>query len=253
MKSSTAYVLGTPLQRTTYVDLTAELQELSRQPRPFAVDFTNTHIVTMRRRDAQFRELTSRFDYFIPDAMPLIWCLNLQGAKLRDRVYGPTFMRECVLNSPAPFTHYFLGGSDECVKRLKDFFTSRNPAVKIVGTRSGYFNPEQESEIVEEINRLSPDFVWIGLGTPRQQAWIRRHKDGIKRGIVLAVGFAFDVNAGTKKDQPLWMQKYGLGWLYRLSSEPFRLGPRYLKFNFLFLFYLVCDGLRGRAWSGPQG
>jgi N-acetylglucosaminyldiphosphoundecaprenol N-acetyl-beta-D-mannosaminyltransferase len=202
----------------------------------------------MRRRDPQFRELTSRFDYFIPDAMPLIWCLNLQGAKLRDRVYGPTFMRECVLNSPAPFTHYFLGGSEDCVSRLKGFFVNRNPSVRIVGARSGYFKPDEEAEIVEEINRLSPDFVWIGLGTPKQQSWIYRHKDGTRRGIVLAVGFAFDVNAGTKKDSPVWMQKSGLGWLYRLSSEPRRLGPRYVKFNLLFLSYLLWDGLRGRAW-----
>jgi N-acetylglucosaminyldiphosphoundecaprenol N-acetyl-beta-D-mannosaminyltransferase len=252
MKSSTAYVLGTPLQRTTYAELSVELQEQSRQSNAFAVDFTNTHIVTMRRHDPQFRELTSQFDYFIPDAMPLIWCLNWQGAKLRDRVYGPTFMRECLLKSPAPFTHYLLGGSEECVRRLRDFFISKVPSIKFVGARSGYFKSDEESEIVEEINRLSPDFIWIGMGTPRQQSWIHRHKHEIKRGIVLAVGFAFDVNAGTKKDSPLWMQRSGLGWLYRLCSEPVRLGPRYLKYNFLFLFYLFWDGLRGRAWKAVQ-
>ena len=253
MNASSAYVLGTPLQRTSYAALTKELQELSREPRPFAVDFTNTQIVTMRRHDSTFRELTSRFDYFVPDAMPLTWCLNLQGAKLRDRVYGPTFMRECVLNSPTPFTHYFLGGSDECVRRLKDCFATRNPSVKIVGVQNGYFKPDDATRIVEEINRLSPDFLWVGLGTPKQQAWIHRHKNEIKRGIILAVGFAFDVNAGTKTDQPMWMQKTGLGWLYRLCSEPMRLGPRYLKFNSLFLFYLLWDGLRGRAWRRPNG
>lgn len=252
MKSQCSHVLGTPLQRTSYAGLTLELQELSRALQPFAVDFTNTHIVTMRRRDAAFREMTKCFDYFVPDAMPLIWCLNFQGAKLNDRVYGPTFMRECVVNSPAPFTHYFLGGSDECVARLKAFFLERNPSVNIIGTRNGYFKPDEEQTIVQEINRLSPDFVWVGLGTPKQQAWIRRHKHKIKRGIVLAVGFAFDVNAGTKKDQPMWMQKLGLGWLARLCSEPLRLGPRYVKFNSLFLFYLLWDGLRGRAWQGPQ-
>lgn len=249
MKASAAYVLGTPLQQTTYTDLTAELQDLSRQPQPFAVDFTNTHIVTMRRHDPRFRELTSRFDYFIPDATPLIWCLKLQGAKIGERVYGPTFMRECVLNTPVTLTHYFLGGSEECVQQLRMSFVSGNPSVKIIGARSGFFKENQQSEIVEEINRLSPDFVWVGLGTPRQQSWIHRHKHTIKRGIVLAVGFAFDVNAGMKKDSPVWMQKLGLGWLYRLCSEPLRLGPRYLKYNVLFLFYLLWDGLHGRAWK----
>jgi N-acetylglucosaminyldiphosphoundecaprenol N-acetyl-beta-D-mannosaminyltransferase len=249
MSASSFCVLGTPLQRCTYASLTADLQARTREAKPFAVDFTNTHIVTLRRREPEFRELTSRFDYFIPDGMPLIWCLNWQGAKLKDRVYGPTFMRECVLGSAALFTHYFLGGSQECVSRLKDAFLKKNPAVRIVGAHNGYFQPEEEPEILEEINRLSPDFIWIGLGTPRQQAWIRKYKEQIRRGIVLAVGFAFDVNAGTKPDAPFWMQRWGLTWVHRLASEPLRLGPRYLRHNFWFLFYLFRDGIRGRAWN----
>jgi N-acetylglucosaminyldiphosphoundecaprenol N-acetyl-beta-D-mannosaminyltransferase len=249
MNSSPASILGTPLQKTTYAGLTAELQNLSRQPRPFAVDFTNTQIVVLRRHDPQFREVTRAFDFFIPDGMPLIWCLNWQGAKLRDRVYGPTFMRECLLASPAPFTHYFLGGSEFCVRRLQEFFTGRNAAIKIVGARNGYFKPEDEPAILEEINRLAPDFIWVGLGTPKQQAWIHRNKNRIKRGIILAVGFAFDVTAGTKKDAPLWMQRLGLTWCHRLASEPLRLGRRYIYYNSLFLFYLLKDGLRGRAFG----
>lgn len=249
MSASSFCVLGTRLQCCTYAGLTADLQRRSSEGGVFAVDFTNTHIVTLRRRDPEFRELTSRFDYFIPDGMPLIWCLNRQGAGLRDRVYGPTFMRECVLASPAPFTHYFLGGNEECVNRLKEFFLKQNPNIRIVVARSGYFKTEQEPEIIEEINRLAPDFIWIGLGTPKQQAWIHKYKGQIRRGIVLAVGFAFDVNAGMKPDAPLWMQRWALTWVYRLASEPRRLGPRYLRHNFWFLFSLFWDGIRGRAWD----
>jgi N-acetylglucosaminyldiphosphoundecaprenol N-acetyl-beta-D-mannosaminyltransferase len=252
MNPPSFFVLGTPLQVCTYASLTADLQARSREAKVFAVDFTNTHIVTMRRHNAEFHELTSRFDYFVPDGMPLIWCLNWQGAKLRDRVYGPTFMRECMLASPAPFTHYFLGGNDECVSRLKETFLKQNPKIQIVGTRNGYFKPEDEPKILEEINRLSPDFVWIGLGTPKQQAWIHKYKSQIPRGILLAVGFAFDVNAGMKPDAPPWMQRMGLTWVHRLASEPRRLGPRYARHNFWFLFYLLRDGLCGKAWKGPE-
>jgi N-acetylglucosaminyldiphosphoundecaprenol N-acetyl-beta-D-mannosaminyltransferase len=249
MNESSFCVLGTPLQACSYASLAADLQARTKDSNSFAVDFTNTHIVTLRRHDAEFRELTSRFDYFIPDGMPLIWCLNRQGAKLRDRVYGPTFMRECVLSSPAPFTHYFLGGNEKCVIRLKEFFLKQNPNVQIIGARNGYFKAEQEAEILEEINRLSPDFIWIGLGTPKQQAWVYKYKSQIRRGIVLAVGFAFDVNAGMKPDAPLWMQRWGLTWVYRLASEPRRLAARYLKYNSFFLFYLLCDGVRGCVWK----
>ena len=246
---ATRHVLGTPLQCTSYAGFTARAQELARTGTTVAVDFTNTQIVTLRRHEPPFRELTSRFDYFVPDAMPLIWCLNLQGAKLEDRVYGPAFMRHCVLNSPAPITHYFLGGSEDCLTKLQAVFRTANPNIQIVGARNGYFKREDEPAIIEEINRLAPDFVWVGLGTPKQQEWIQRNKPIIRRGVVFAVGYAFDVNAGTKRDQPMWMQRLGLGWLFRLCSEPRRLLGRYVKYNSLFLFYLLWDGLRGKAWK----
>jgi N-acetylglucosaminyldiphosphoundecaprenol N-acetyl-beta-D-mannosaminyltransferase len=136
---------------------------------------------------------------------------------------------------------------------LREVFTPRNPKLKFVGgfhgrcEAAGVLSGAGETEVIEEINRLSPDFVWVGFGTPKQQAWVRQHKHLIRRGVILTVGFAFDTNAGMKSDAPPWMQRRGLTWLHRLGSEPRRLGPRYLKWNSLFLYYLVCDGLRGRA------
>lgn len=240
-------VLGTPLEVTSYADFTDRCQRLARVGRTTAVDFTNTQIVTMRRHEAAFREITTRVDHFVPDGMPLIWCLNRLGAGLRDRVYGPAFMRHCVLASPAPFSHYFLGGSVDCLNKLQDVFRQANPNLRVAGAQHGYFGREEEPQILDEINRLSPDFIWVGLGTPKQQDWIHRHKARIHRGVVLAVGFAFDVNAGTKPDAPAWMQRRGLTWVFRLASEPRRLFGRYLKYNSLFLYYLLRDGLRPKA------
>lgn len=235
-------LLGTPLLATTYEELIAYAHSLARRDGTHAIDFTNTHIVTLRRQDRHFREITSRFDHFVPDGMPLIWCLNARGAGLRDRVYGPTFMRRCLAASPPPWTHYLLGGSAECVAALQRKFT----AADVVGARDGYFSPDDEAEIVAEINRLAPDFIWVGLGTPKQQDWIHRHKTEIRRGVLLAVGFAFDVNSGLKRDAPPWMQRAGLTWVFRGLSEPRRLLTRYLRFNTLFLYYLVKDAFISR-------
>lgn len=246
--TSTYGVLGTSLHVTTYARLVSELQAICTKSEPVAVDFTNTQIVTLRRQQPCFRATTVCFDYFIPDGMPLIWCLNFQGARLKDRVYGPTFMRHCVLANPGQFSHYLLGGSEACLRQLRGRFLSLNSDIQILGFRNGFFSAAEEGEIVEEINRLSPDFIWVGLGTPKQQDWINRNKRKISRGIILAVGFAFDVNAGTKSDAPIWMQRCGLTWVFRLLSEPRRLGPRYLRSNFWFLAYLLWDGIRGRAW-----
>ncbi len=110
----------------------------------------------------------------------------------------------------------------------------------------GYFSAAEEESILDEIKRLDPDFIWVGLGTPKQQDWIYRYKSRLQRGVIFAVGFAFDVNAGTKKDAPAWMQRLGLTWLFRIVSEPRRLLGRYLKYNTLFLFYLARDTIFAR-------
>ena len=238
-------VLGTPLCSTTHAGLSDYCHRRVGEPGVLAVDFTNTHIVTMRRLRTDFRRLTLCFDHFVPDGMPLVWCMK--RIRPSGRVYGPEFLRECLGRSPAGCRHFFLGGSRECLRRLEARVREINPDLDLVGSQHGYFAPEEEEAVVERINALSPDFVWVGLGTPRQQQWIARWKSRIRRGVLLSVGYAFDVNAGTKPDSPGWMQQRGLGWLFRWVSEPRRLTGRYLKYNSLFLAYLLWDGIRGRA------
>ncbi len=240
-------VLGTPLQATTYSALSDFCHDRAKAPGVHAIDFTNTHIVAMRRSQPDFRELTSCFDSFVPDGMPLVWCMNWGKAELSDRVYGPRFMEECLRRTQPDYRHFFLGGSQACLDQLLRQAETLNPRLEVAGAQHGYFSEEAESEVVDSINELSPDFIWVGLGTPKQQQWIARWKSRISRGVLLAVGYAFDVNAGTKPDAPLWLQRRGLGWAYRLVSEPRRLAGRYLRYNSLFLFYLCWDGLRRRA------
>lgn len=249
------HVLDAPLLVTDYDELSACCVEWSREARCHLLEFVNTQIVTMHRHDAAFREVMSAYDDLVPDGMPLVWCLNRAGAGLEDRVYGPTFMRRFLEKAPAGSTHFLIGGSVDCGVRLREVFTQLNPGLKFVGNYHGRCGADgrlegaAENDVVEEINRLGPDFIWVGFGTPKQQAWARGHKALIRRGVVLTVGFAFDANAGMKSDAPGWMQRAGLTWLYRIVCEPRRLLPRYLKWNTLFLFYLLWDGLRGRAWG----
>jgi N-acetylglucosaminyldiphosphoundecaprenol N-acetyl-beta-D-mannosaminyltransferase len=240
-------VLGTPLAVTSYEELIEHCHNLMRLGGIWALNFANTQIVTKRRHEAAFCGMTSAIDLFVPDGMPLIWALNWRGANLTDRVYGPTFMRRFLDAAPFPATHYLLGGSEEGARRLRKRF----PGSSFVGgfhgncSTDGLLNEgSADSLVIEEINRIVPDFVWVGLGTPKQDAWIFRNKSRIKRGVILAVGFAFDVNAGTKADAPLWMQRRGLTWVFRILSEPRRLLGRYLRYNSLFIFYLLRDSLR---------
>src|SRR5512145_2796291 len=114
MMMQTLNVLGTPLLVTDYDKLGAACMKCARENRVIAMDFANTQIATMRRHDPAFRDLTASYDYFPPDGMPLIWCLNAAGAGMPDRVYGPIFMEKFLARVPGEYTHYLLGGSELC-------------------------------------------------------------------------------------------------------------------------------------------
>jgi N-acetylglucosaminyldiphosphoundecaprenol N-acetyl-beta-D-mannosaminyltransferase len=247
---------------TSYKDL-AEVFYGGPPDKPTIVDFTNTHITVLRLTDPKFRRCTESVDHFVPDSMPLTWCVNLAAGEtvMPDRVYGPEFMNRCLRNSPPHIKHYFLGASEDCLADLIKETTNLNPQLNICGSHHGYFKPDEWPRVLEQINASAPDVIWVGLGTPKQQEFTAWAKDKVNQGWLLNVGFAFDVNAGRKSDAPRWMQSVGLTWLYRLASEPKRLGPRYAKFNSLFLIYAFewfmtnrwLTGLLRQSWLSLLG
>ena len=117
-------------------------------------------------------------------------------------------MRQFLAAVPPEFTHYLLGGSAACGAQLRAVFGKLNPGIRFIGAFHGKCQPDgrmegaADQEVIEEINRLSPDFIWVGFGTPKQQAWVKRYKPRLRRGVILTVGFAFDVNAGMKARCP---------------------------------------------------
>jgi N-acetylglucosaminyldiphosphoundecaprenol N-acetyl-beta-D-mannosaminyltransferase len=237
---------------TDYNGLSSLLLENARIPcKSLAVDFANTQIVTMRRHDPEFGALSKAMDITVPDGMPLVWAMNRKGAGLKDRVYGPTFTRTFLATCPAGKTHYLVGGSEECGRKFRERMSVLNPSLNFIG---GYHGPcaadgllQDDEAVLAEIRKKKPDFIWVGLGTPKQYAWINRVKPLLNHAVLLAVGFAFDVNAGMKTDAPMWMQRLGLTWVHRMASEPRRLIGRYLKWNSLFLFYLGTEIVMHRA------
>lgn len=101
---------------------------------------------------------------------------------------------------------------------------------------------EEDEKIIQEINAANPDFLWVGLGAPKQEIWMAEHKDKIS-AVMIGVGAGFDFHAGTVKRAPAWMQRSGLEWLYRLFQDPKRLWKRYVVTNSKFMWYMILEGI----------
>ncbi len=242
-------VLGASVACVTYESAFNRIKELAQEPRPTAVCPANTHILAEIAHDADFAGVMRKFDLILPDGMPVVWALNRLGARLPDRVYGPYFMRHAIRNASRPWRHFFFGDSEECIKELRIAAAEMQPDIEIVGSISPPFRPfteEDETAFAEAINSAAPDFVWVALPGVRMERWIISNQARYRRGVFLAVGDGFTLLTGRRKFAPKWMQRAGLTWLYRLAAEPARLGPRYLKYNFLFIFYLLRSFLGGR-------
>jgi N-acetylglucosaminyldiphosphoundecaprenol N-acetyl-beta-D-mannosaminyltransferase len=245
-------LLGTPVACASYESALEYIKALARKAGPSAVCPANTHIIGEARNNVAFARILARFELVLPDGMPIVWALNLRGAALKDRVYGPYFMRHVLKHTPRPWRHFFFGDSEECLADLQRVLLELQPDINIVGMVSPPFRPfteEDEDTFADAINDAEPDFVWVALPGVRMERWIIENRARYRKGVFVAVGDAFALVSGRRSFAPAWMQQRGLTWFYRLAREPVRLGPRYLRYNSIFLFYLLWDMLRRRAWT----
>jgi len=251
----TCRVLTTPMAMIDYAGAVVLTQEWAKdRSRPYGVSATNTHGIALARHDPQFRSCLDQFDLNCPDGMPIVWYMNWQAPAmgvepLKDRVYGPTFMLRCLEQSGDQFSHFFLGGSEELLAELKSKLQMRFPQLRVAGTYSppfGQWSPEENERIFEAIRASKADYIWVGLGCPKQESWIGSNKDRLPPGVYVAVGAAFAFHAGRTRQAPMWVQSNGLEWAYRILTEPRRLFKRYVTYISLLLFYLVWDRIARR-------
>jgi len=242
-------ILGVPVACATYDSALDALKQLARQARPSAVCPANTHILGEARHNPAFGRVLAKFNLVLPDGMPVVWALNRRGAGLKDRVYGPYLMRHALRHTPRPWRHFFFGDSEACLADLRRTAAQLQPDIQIVGAISPPFRAlteQEEQSFAQAINQAAPDFVWVALPGVRMEEWIIANQARYQRGVFLAVGDAFTLLTGRRQFAPRWMQRLGMTWLYRALHEPGRLGPRYLQYNLIYLYYTLLDFLARR-------
>jgi N-acetylglucosaminyldiphosphoundecaprenol N-acetyl-beta-D-mannosaminyltransferase len=204
---------------------------------------TGVHGVVESQRDAALKAIHNRSGLTTPDGMPLVWCARWAGVDAVTRVYGPDLMLALLERARAAgWSSFFYGGGEGTADLLARQLESRYPGLRVAGTYTPPFRPLTDDEahhVTELINDSGADMVWVGLSTPKQERWMAEFIDRLNAPVLLGVGAAFDIHAGTLPQAPRWMQRSGLEWFYRLWREPRRLWRRYLRNNPAFVLSIL--------------
>lgn len=206
---------------------------------------TNVHTTVMSYENEEYKNIQNNSALILPDGNPLSSISRKRGYKEAQRVTGPDLMGELFkISEEKGYKHYFYGSTDNTLNLLKVKLKERYPKLNIVGVYSPPFKPNvtlENKEKLKEINDLKPDFIWIGLGAPKQEKWMSIHEDKLY-GVMVGVGAGFDYFADKIKRAPRWMQKNSLEWFYRFLQEPRRLFKRYFITNIKFIWNVYIRG-----------
>ncbi len=235
-------ILGVDIAVTNMKSVCGYLTKNLERLRGEYVCVSNVHTTVMAYNDASYREVQNGAAIAVPDGKPLSLICRLRGYQGAQRVAGPDLMPEILrISEKEGYRHYFYGSTERTLGFLERNLRERYPELNIVGTYSPPFRKltkEEDEKIIERINAARPDFVWVGLGAPKQERWMFEHQ-GKVNGVMLGVGAAFDFHAGTSKRAPKWMQEFYLEWLYRLLQDPKRLLKRYMFSNAQFIWLIL--------------
>ena len=199
---------------------------------------SNVHTTVMSYENEEYRKIQNSAAMALPDGAPLSSYSRRKGYKQAQRVTGPDLMLELfAISKEKGYRHYFYGATEETLQSMKEVLERDYPGIQIAGMYAPPFRtltPQEDAQIVAKINESRPDFIWIGLGAPKQEEWMYQHM-GQLQGVLIGVGAGFDYLAGYIKRAPRWMQRMSLEWLYRLLQDPKRLWRRYFTSNVKFI------------------
>lgn len=220
------------------------IETMIKERTPRQLNFVNAYTLTVCRRNQEFADVLNGSALNLPDGMSVVWGVQWLGMRFPERVAGPDLMEElCGRAAKKGHRVFLMGSTPENLTNLKTALIKRHPGLNIVGTHSpsvcDQFDEAETQQILTEIHAATPDILFVGVSTGKQERWISQNLARINVPACLAVGAAFDFLSGRVPRAPEWLRAHGLEWLYRLYCDPRRLWKRYLLGNFVYLIMLI--------------
>lgn len=232
-------LFGVPIDNLTMAETLDRIEAMIRSGGAHQHVVVNVDKIVKLDRDPQLRAAILDCDLINADGQPIVWASRLLGRPLKERVTGVDLFAALIARSAERgFRPFLLGARQEVVERVAAILRARHPQLELAGFRNGYWPPDEEAAVVAQVRAARPDVLFVAMGSPKKELFLRRWKDELRVPFVMGVGGTFDVVAGVVQRAPVWMQRCGLEWFYRLLQEPGRMWRRYLVDDMR--FFVLC-------------
>lgn len=245
MNLGTYPILGVRISAVDYAYATEAVIKAALERTPLSVTALAVHGVMIGVYDRVYRRRLNGIDLAVPDGQAVCWALHwIHRLKRVDRVRGVSLTKSVIeAASKERLPVYFYGSTEDVLHRLLQNLKRAVPELIVAGAEPSKFRKlshQEKLEVVDRIRSSGARLVFVGLGCPRQEVWAYEYRNHLQMP-VLAVGAAFSVHAGILGEAPIWVQRSGLEWLFRLAEEPKRLWRRYLLLNPIYMILLLLE------------
>ncbi len=200
----------------------------------------NAAKIVNAQKDEDLRKAINNSNIVNIDGQPVVWALRFLGHQVSERVAGCDLFQELVaVCAKKGYKPYFFGAKEEVLQKMIQIFKQKHPALQIAGYRNGYYSAKEEPHIADSIKASKADMLFLGITSPKKEIFIDTYSKKMEIPFIMGVGGSFDIVAGKTRRAPLWMQKSGLEWLYRVYQEPGRMWKRYLTTNTEFIMLVL--------------
>ena len=229
-------ILGITIDPLTMKETVDAVEQYVLKKHPLHLMGVNADKINQCHEDEKIKKIVNESGIINADGASVVLASKFLGAPVPERVAGIDLMQNLLeLSNKKGYSVYFFGAKEEILQDMLKAFKQRYPDLDVVGYRNGYFLPEDEEKIQEDIKDKKPDFVFVGITSPKKEYIIQSFMDNGINAVFMGVGGSFDVLSGHIKRAPLWMQKLNLEWLFRVANEPRRLFKRYFVGNISFI------------------
>jgi N-acetylglucosaminyldiphosphoundecaprenol N-acetyl-beta-D-mannosaminyltransferase len=238
--SERANILNCPVDKLSMDETISLIDKSINENKPMRHVVVNAaKLVFMKTNDELYNAVVT-CDIINADGQAVVWASKFLGDPLPERTSGIDIMEELIKRSESKgYKIFFLGAKEEVVSKVVEIYSEKYSPNIIAGYRNGYFKEEESEQIANQIAESGAHILLVAISSPMKELFLEKYRHVIKTPFIMGVGGSFDVVAGKVKRAPVWMQKSGLEWFYRLVQEPKRMWKRYLYTNSLFIYYLI--------------